>query len=752
MDIEPRRNGADHVGYNIAKQEVSRTARGTSREILGGAPGSKPRKRSLVVNSDDDIDNDSGDGAEKDLKDQKVERGPKKREEPSTTSRFFEKDKYRVSPRLAAIDPRGSGQEDNLRSLATSPASGRIQPERSTAVSPVTRYARDRQRSGALQGKSQEPGQPPARTSSGRHVTTQSDIRKQARERERRHVRDRAYMRFVPGLGLSSGTTLATLDQDQDYTNEQTGRRRSRSLGDSESKIAFFGGGDREQRSRQADANEAAAAAAAQVFRAAQDKVTARPGPNGMPGFKTFALPHFSLDTKFSLQPMQKSSRTDFSRFASPLDRASRSGRADTSGGEQSPVIESVAFDLGLGRDLDHTIASAMKVVQQANKAKASNAADIAISGTGGLPVTSHAERRLSFSGNASSAPGEAVQDLPELPLPAEAARVLSEARQAVANCRTGAASGAAVKSKTGRKASMGMGLFKETTVSTTSYEARIEGGKSKTPVIEEKNPYEGEDEHEDDVAPTPGKLQGAQVHHHHRSETQRSHKAESGSHFTVPRPKSRTTPSSTSIEPPRKSSPGPSTPTREYDRPRLTATQSSSSTAKGVDRNRIIGDSVSSLHRRLESSPAVSRHTSRAASPIVPDSDHQLLEWSTDSSWETSSGASSAAESEGFEEEEYGDYYPSDTHHNGMTSRLQPKDQGHGATDSELKDDQWRGNDVHDEHRQLGGQMTIPLQPFNNKVGGHSEIYKFTRRAVCKVRIVINLCYALVRAKTCVI
>lgn len=27
-----------------------------------------------------------------------------------------------------------------------------------------------------------------------------------------------------------------------------------------------------------------------------------------------------------------------------------------------------------------------------------------------------------------------------------------------------------------------------------------------------------------------------------------------------------------------------------------------------------------------------------------------------------------------------------------------------------------------------------IPLRPFRNQVGGHSAIYKFTKRAVCKV------------------
>lgn len=29
-----------------------------------------------------------------------------------------------------------------------------------------------------------------------------------------------------------------------------------------------------------------------------------------------------------------------------------------------------------------------------------------------------------------------------------------------------------------------------------------------------------------------------------------------------------------------------------------------------------------------------------------------------------------------------------------------------------------------------------IPLRPFRNQVGGHSAIYKFTKRAVCKVSL----------------
>lgn len=36
----------------------------------------------------------------------------------------------------------------------------------------------------------------------------------------------------------------------------------------------------------------------------------------------------------------------------------------------------------------------------------------------------------------------------------------------------------------------------------------------------------------------------------------------------------------------------------------------------------------------------------------------------------------------------------------------------------------------------------TVPLLPFQNQVGGHSAIYKFTKRAVCKVcRLLARFC-----------
>lgn len=39
-----------------------------------------------------------------------------------------------------------------------------------------------------------------------------------------------------------------------------------------------------------------------------------------------------------------------------------------------------------------------------------------------------------------------------------------------------------------------------------------------------------------------------------------------------------------------------------------------------------------------------------------------------------------------------------------------------------------------------------IPLRPFRNQVGGHSAIYKFTKRAVCKVRQRVSTCCLIIR------
>lgn len=50
---------------------------------------------------------------------------------------------------------------------------------------------------------------------------------------------------------------------------------------------------------------------------------------------------------------------------------------------------------------------------------------------------------------------------------------------------------------------------------------------------------------------------------------------------------------------------------------------------------------------------------------------------------------------------------------------------------------DEEEDEEVDEEPQEEGDSMTLPLEPFDHAVGGHSAIYKFTRRAVCKVSLV---------------
>jgi len=87
------------------------------------------------------------------------------------------------------------------------------------------------------------------------------------------------------------------------------------------------------------------------------------------------------------------------------------------------------------------------------------------------------------------------------------------------------------------------------------------------------------------------------------------------------------------------------------------------------------------------------------------------------DSGWTTSSGTSSSA-SESDEEEISRDER--------AKRSVSVEDRGEGV-ENEIE---LETTDVDSEEE----SMTVPLQPFNHAVGGHSSIYKFTRRAVCKV------------------
>jgi hypothetical protein len=189
--------------------------------------------------------------------------------------------------------------------------------------------------------------------------------------------------------------------------------------------------------------------------------------------------------------------------------------------------------------------------------------------------------------------------------------------------------------------------------------------------------------------------------------------------------------------------------------------------------------------------SPAISRVQSRvqpSGKPSVADDSEWPPAadfphgWTSEDTWESSSGLSSSSGSESDGDDIYESAVESDHHserqpgrppYNGRSRALSPPHtsrrspsyirQSHLANDqmkhaglpehdrSEMKSPQRRIRQTleEDDEDDAGGEvrvaagagspgdrMTVPLQPFKNKVGGHSEIYKFTRRAVCKVCI----------------
>lgn len=740
MDVKP----ANHQMESMSGVDGNRHAQINSKTMT------VRRGKSVIVNSDDGID-----GEEEDSDTNPVQE-PGGAQRTSQVSRpgseWSSRKDITRSPVNGLVDLATVGNTvEQSQNAPVSPPSGRTQPirPRTPSASAAKRYPRDRQRSGNIQTRTNAAPQPSTRNSANRVMQlTQADIRKQARERERRHVRDRAYMRFVPGLGLSSGTTLAILDPDSAYMDEQQRRPRSKSLGESESQLSFFGGHGVQGPSK-ADRDEAAATVAAQVFRDAQDRVTSRPGPNGMPGVKASALPHFSLDTKFSL--VLPRTGHDLSRFVSPIGSGSRSGRGDTSGGDETPVIESVEFDLGLGKDLDHTIAKALKVAQQqASKVTASVTAtaraDSHVAAPSGMVDTAQEKQTRGIESTKSpllsakpvTVSSGVADDMPEMPLPAEAARVLSEARQAVVNCR--ATSGSLPKSKTGRKASMGMGLFKETAETKTDIsEIRADASKSKTPTIEEENPYQKESRSDH------RNLKVDQTKEHEALSQFRQQPSEERPQLASRSSGSRAKAAEGSSEPSRKAASGSMTPTRERERSRLLAHYLTKTSTRPNDSLYPSTEFESSPQRTLGISPVTSRPTSRAVSPTVHDSYDDQLGWSSGASWETSSGISSSESSDDYDERIEEDYpmptLEETTEHRDQHTGLHYFGHSHGSQDGLVtgsmpeRNFDIRSDTAARQHNQSGGEMTIPLQPFNNKVGGHSEIYKFTRRAVCKVR-----------------
>lgn len=109
-------------------------------------------------------------------------------------------------------------------------------------------------------------------------------------------------------------------------------------------------------------------------------------------------------------------------------------------------------------------------------------------------------------------------------------------------------------------------------------------------------------------------------------------------------------------------------------------------------------------------------------ASPLLGRGSSREQASEDDSGWTTSGSSTSMSESEDESEEER------DQRLRGRRS-VSLEEQEAGAHDEE-EEGELLSTDVESEEE----PMTVPLQPFNHAVGGHSSIYKFTRRAVCKV------------------
>ncbi|CAE7137256.1 unnamed protein product [Rhizoctonia solani] len=102
---------------------------------------------------------------------------------------------------------------------------------------------------------------------------------------------------------------------------------------------------------------------------------------------------------------------------------------------------------------------------------------------------------------------------------------------------------------------------------------------------------------------------------------------------------------------------------------------------------------------------------------------------YSDSSEWETTSIASSYSDTSTLSRS----YPTSGSFTNGQNSVDNPE---YGDVSDDEDKNGLLGNDLHDDFDSLnldGDLPPVPLRPFRNQVGGHSAIYKFTKRAVCK-------------------
>ncbi len=403
--------------------------------------------------------------------------------------------------------------------------------------------------------------------------------------------RDRAFMQFVPGLGLSSGSTGMPSIARSTSNNAIRRRPRCNSL--------------------------------------------ALPATTSQAPLEDSLLPHYSLDTKFSRSP----------------------------GGLHCRDGTPVKLDLGLGIDFNQTVEEA-------------------------------------FS--------RGLEEGTEVPLPREAVRVLTEARS-MAQSKSA--------TKGGRKGSLGMGLFKESTSAlkrSRGNGAVKDGGKDHRSGSVAESDGIAEEEREDGSG---GGVTMAGARSVGRGPFPRLDSTSSDHSSTHSEPledEERSLPPVQNIivnKPAAHHRPPPSPAIAIHPKVPSHPVSVSSSPTDGY---------------RFRSRHASASEASEASDGLLPDEDESG--WTSEESEDSWATSHSSGPESGPEEENAGLSYrvarqlsfsaPNESIPEGDTpvgrvSRQQtPREIIQGASQ----------------------RMTIPLEPFHHKVGGHSEIYKFSRRAVCKV------------------
>jgi hypothetical protein len=139
----------------------------------------------------------------------------------------------------------------------------------------------------------------------------------------------------------------------------------------------------------------------------------------------------------------------------------------------------------------------------------------------------------------------------------------------------------------------------------------------------------------------------------------------------------------------------------------------------------------VAASHQYSPSTSPTYHFRSRHASASEASAHEDDAGWTTESSWATSVGSPSSL-SDTDDEVDHISRLPLALH-----QRLDLDDvDGSARGVSTPVGRQSRTQAASEVIQEASQRMTIPLEPFHHKVGGHSEIYKFSRRAVCKVSI----------------